>query len=245
MRLGRVFHARSTPTYLAVGHDGQSVYYQQSGALSVSAFLHNMSILNFSTQAYRLATLKAQPQSPLTSQTQSQSQSQSQPQDVDHLSGITPEDLWTLAMGHLVHGERVAGAAMLERLVRDDPANRSGRADDALILLGHIDQVTGVRSGPPPGVSGAGAAPNAVQGAVPGTVPGAVAGVAEIPGMARWLEVMRAYPSSDRAADAVWYLAKAMRAAGRNDIVARLAPLLKGFPDTVDVPVCLKAVEGK
>ena len=50
-----------------------------------------------------------------------------------------------------------------------------------------------------------------------------------------WAKVIRQYPTSDRGEDAVLYVGKMMREIGRQDKVDLINPLLKNYPEGVDV----------
>src|SRR5262249_2261917 len=113
---------------VALGLDGASPYYHQSGAMSLNGFLHNMSILSFSRPAYHEAVERMK----------------TKPPSID--------DQWQLAMGHLVDGEMAAGTALLHGLINADPTNHAGRCDDALIILGQIECAVRGRQQPDAGV---------------------------------------------------------------------------------------------
>jgi hypothetical protein len=207
-RLAKRFHSRgSTPTYIAVSHDGTSAYYNCSGALSLDGFLHNMTLLLFSQEQYErvldsIKSLKAAEAGGRGSQLD--------------MAEPKPEELLTLAKGHLMAGGSGLEQARseLEQIVRIDETNQSGVVDDAMVLLSQMENASGSQHGP------------------------AIA-------VGYWIKIMRRFPTSDRAPDAVLYLAKSMRSSGQDDVVKKLVPFLKTYPAGVDAAGALKAVEGK
>ncbi|MFO0874343.1 MAG: thioredoxin family protein [Phycisphaerales bacterium] len=223
-RLLRQFRTGATPSYVAVGHDGTSVYYRYSGALPAPGFLHSMSILQFTpeeiadpSQATASGELSRIPidlhaLEPLPA---AASDGGSGLGGARESTGtrITPARLLALAKTKLMKGDIAAGTALLEQLVQVDPGNTSGSVDDALILLGQLEH-----------------ADLSVRGADQA--------------YADWLRILKEFPSSDRAGDAALYIMKVLRSAGHDDEANKLHALLKQYPANVDAKACLAAIEG-
>ncbi len=188
--LRRQFRAGPTPMYVAVALDGKSAFYRYSGAPAKKGFLHNMSllpVLRGECEQLRKLALAEKP---------------------------TPEQRLTLARGELLEGRLDAGKKMLQQIADDDPTNKSGLTDDALVLLGMVKIADSPEYGP-------------------------------WQAYGDWQKVIKQYPTSDRGADAVMYIAKMLKGTGETVKYPKLGELIKDYPDGVDVAGCAKILDEK
>jgi len=189
-RLVQELKGGATPTYMAIGHDGKTVYYRFSDALGKEGFLHNLSLITFSPEEYRKAAENPEARLP------------------------TAEELLVLAKGALVKGEIDGARRTLEGIVAKDPGNASGLADDALVLWGSVENAAWTDEG--------------------------AKKAREI-----WTRVVNDFPTSDRAADAVFFLAGLFREVGPKDGGQALESLLAEYPRGVDVARARKIIGGQ
>ena len=172
------FQGGPTPTYLIVSHDGKTIYYRASGTIPAAGFIHNLDLFTVSNERYQkiASDLKTRP-------------------------GSIPE-LLLFAKGELMTGNIDSARQTLQRIAQQDASNASGLVDDALVLLGHLEN---------------------------GNMPGSPAA------REAWMRVVTDFSSSDRAADAVYFIANWFKKNGRNDKALELWRLCKNYPQAVDM----------